>query len=145
MGARRDRGEPGHTCGHGVTRSRIVPVLLAVAISLLAVAGTYGALAAEPQDRMERWDGPRRQWVQSGNCERYIIFLPTRTARLPDFISFGGRFYTRTGQEVAAPPNLVVTGYWRRNWQLRRAGSTLYVQTGGRSSVTRYTLGSCPG
>ncbi len=145
MGVRRDRGEPGDTCGRGVTRPRIVLVLLGVAIWLLAVAGAYGALAAEPQDRIERWDGPRRQWVQSGNCARYITFLPTRAARLPDFIRFGGRYYMRTGQDVAAPPNLDVTGYWRRNWQLRRLGSTLYVQTGGRSSVTPYTLGSCPG
>ena len=125
-------------------RPHIVPVLLGVAMVLLAVAGTYGALAAEPQDRAERWDGPRRQWVQSGNCERYITLLPTRSAPLPDFIRFGGRTYMRTGQEVSAPPNLVVTGYWRRNWQLRRVDSTLYVQTGGRSSVTPYTLGSCP-
>ncbi|MBA2363333.1 MAG: hypothetical protein H0V86_07395 [Chloroflexia bacterium] len=127
-----------------MTRPRIVSVLLGIAILLLVLGGTYGALAAEPLDRTERWDGPRRRWVQSGDCERHYSLLPTRTARLPDFIRYGGRSYLRAEQEVASPPRLVVTGYWRRNWQLRRAGKTLYVQAGGRAALTPYVLGACP-
>ncbi|MDQ3328355.1 MAG: hypothetical protein M3506_07525 [Chloroflexota bacterium] len=127
-----------------MTRPGIVPVLLGIAILLLVAGGAYGALAAEPLDRTERWDGPRRHWVQSGDCARHYSLLPTRTARLPDFIRYGGRSYVRAEQEIAPETSLVVTGYWRRNWQLRRADKTLYVQAGSRATLTPYVLGACP-
>lgn len=129
-------------------------ILVSVAAALLLAATAYGALGAQPEDRVDPWTRPREGEVESGNCSRTLRLLPSTKPPVPDFIRFRGATYVRAGGVIPTPPDLAPLPerqfrHRYRDWRLRRGDGMLYLETELRGGVVLpgvipYARGECP-